>query len=103
LLVLCALLGFFLFAIQPFYQVAVAQYTPPETRGLSYGYTYLAEFGFGAASIAIGGFLIGSFGLVAFFTVLAVFAAVGATLAGVLVVGADRIEFIRSYEQEAAD
>ncbi|MFW6435842.1 MAG: MFS transporter [Halovenus sp.] len=102
LLVLCGLIGFFLFAIQPFYQVAVAQYTPPDTRGLSYGYTYLAEFGFGAASIAIGGFLIGGFGLPAFFAVLATFAVVGASLAGVLLFGADRIEFIRSY-QETAD
>jgi MFS family permease len=103
LLVLCGLIGFFLFAIQPFYQVAVAQYPPPDTRGLSYGYTYLAEFGFGAASIAIGGFLIGGFGLPAFFAVLAAFAVVGATLAAVLVFGADRIAFIRSYEQETAD
>ncbi|MEF8820676.1 MAG: MFS transporter [Halovenus sp.] len=103
LLVLCGLIGFFLFAIQPFYQVAVAQYTPPDTRGLSYGYTYLAEFGFGAASIAIGGYLIGGFGLPAFFTVLAAFAVVGASLGAVLLFGADRIAFIQSYEQETAD
>jgi predicted MFS family arabinose efflux permease len=103
LLGLCALLGFFLFAVQPFYQVAVAQYTPPETRGLSYGYTYLGEFGFGAASIAIGGFLIGGFGLPVFFAALAGFAVVGATLAAVLLFGGDRIAFIRTYDSEAAD
>ncbi len=78
LVVYSALLGFFLFGIQPFYQVAVAVYTPPDTRGLSYGYTYLAEFGFGAASIAIGGFVIGAQGVAAFFGVLAGFAIAGA-------------------------
>ncbi len=46
------------FAIQLFYQNAVAVYTPPDTRGLSYGYTYLGEFGLGAASIAVAGFVL---------------------------------------------
>jgi MFS family permease len=101
--VFCALLGFFLFAIQPFYQVAVAQYTPPETRGLSYGFTYLGEFGFGAASIAIGGFVIGAAGLGAFFAVLAGFALFSASLAALLLFGGDRIAFLESYETEAAD
>ncbi|MFW5974311.1 MAG: MFS transporter [Natrialbaceae archaeon] len=103
LVALCALLGFFLFAIQPFYQVAVAQYTPPDTRGLSYGYTYLAEFGFGAASIAIGGFVLDEFVLGAFFAVLAVFALVGSTLAVVLLVGEKRVAFIERYGSEPAD
>ncbi len=103
LVVLCGLLGFFLFAIQPFYQVAVAQYTPPETRGLSYGYTYLGEFGFGAASIAIGGFVLGGFGLTAFFVVLAVFAVVGASLAAFLLLGQRHIARIERYDAEASD
>lgn len=103
LIVLCGLLGFFLFAIQPFYQVAVAQYTPPETRGLSYGYTYLGEFGFGATSTAIGGYLLGAFSLGVFFAVLAAFALVGAGLAVVLLLGEDRIGFIQRYETEPAD
>jgi MFS family permease len=103
LIVLCGLIGFFLFAIQPFYQVAVAQYTPPDTRGLSYGYTYLAEFGFGAASIAIGGFVLDEFVLSAFFAVLAAFALVGSALAVVLLVGEKRIAFIERYESEPAD
>ena len=101
--VLCVLLGFFLFAIQPFYQVAVAQYTPPETRGLSYGYTYLGEFGFGAASTSIGGFVLGSYTFGVFFAVLAAFALVGAGLSMVLVVGERRVGFIRRYETEPAD
>lgn len=103
LLAVCGLLGFFLFAIQPFYQVAVAQYTPPDTRGLSYGYTYLAEFGFGAASIAIGGAVLGGVGLGAFFVVLAGFALVGGGLAVVLLVGSDRLSFLRPRGAETAD
>jgi len=103
LLVFCALLGFFLFAVQPFYQVAVAQYTPPDTRGLSYGYTYLGEFGFGAMSIAIGGFVIGAVGLGAFFAVLAGFAVISAALSALLLFGGDRIDFLESYETEPAD
>ncbi|MXR50958.1 MFS transporter [Halovenus sp. WSH3] len=101
--VLCGVLGFFLFVIQPFYQVAVAQYTPPDSRGLSYGYTYLAEFGFGAASIAVGGFVLDQFVLGAFFAVLASFALVGSGLAVVLLVGEGRIDFIQRYETEPAD
>jgi MFS family permease len=85
LVALCGLLGFFLFAIQPFYQVAVAVYTPAETRGLSYGYTFLAEFGVGAASVAIGGVLLGSYSLGLFFGVLAGFALAGGALALALV------------------
>jgi MFS family permease len=101
LLVLCGLLGFFLFAIQPFYQVAVALYTPADTRGLSYGYTFLAEFGFGATSVAIGGFVLGEFTLGAFFLVLAGFAVVAGALALLLLAGGDR--FAPEKQPEAAD
>jgi len=99
----CALLGFCLFAIQPFYQVAVALYTPPETRGLSYGFTYLAEFGFGAASIAIGGAMLDRFSLAAFFGVLAGFALAGAALASLLLLGRDRLSLLAHQEQSVTD
>ncbi len=101
LLVLCGLLGFFLFAIQPFYQVAVALYTPADTRGLSYGYTFLAEFGIGAASVAVGGFVLGGYTLAAFFAVLAAFATVAGLLALLLLVGGDR--FTPEKQPETAD
>jgi len=91
LLVLCGLLGFFLFAIQPFYQVAVALYTPADTRGLSYGYTFLAEFGFGATSVAVGGFVLGEYTLGAFFLVLAGFAVVAGLLSALLLADGDRL------------
>lgn len=87
---LCAVLGFFLFAIQPFYQEAVAVHTPANTRGLSYGYTYLGEFGFGAASIAIGGFVLGGFSTATFFVVLAAFAFIGMSLSAGLMVTLNR-------------
>lgn len=85
LVVWAALVGVFLFGIQPFYQEAVAVYTPPEGRGLSYGYTYLGEFGLGAASVAIGGFVLGAYTISAFFLVLAGFAVVGGGLSAFLV------------------
>ncbi|MFC4542991.1 MFS transporter [Halosolutus amylolyticus] len=90
IVVLCGVFGFFLFAIQPFYQNAVAVYTPPDSRGLSYGYTYLGEFGLGSASIAIGGFVLGGFPLSAFFLLIAGFAVAGGLLSLGLVVGLDR-------------
>lgn len=84
LLVLCAVIGFFLFAIQPFYQEAVAVHTPPEGRGLSYGYTYLGEFGLGSASVAVGGIVLGSFELAAFFFMLSTFALAGGFFSALL-------------------
>ncbi len=90
IIALCGVFGFVLFAIQPFYQDAVAVYTPADTRGLSYGYTYLGEFGFGAASIAIGGYVLGGFSLATFFAVIASFALVGTVLSTALAAGLAR-------------
>ncbi|MFC3958668.1 MFS transporter [Halovivax cerinus] len=87
---LSAIFGFTLFAIQPFYQEAVAVYTPPESRGLSYGYTYLGEFGLGAVSIAIGGVVL-DISTPTFLATMAGFAVVGAGLSVVLAVGLDTI------------
>ena len=103
LVAVCGLLGFCLFAVQPFYQVAVAEYTPPATRGLSYGYTYLAEFGFGAASVAIGGVVLGGAGRAGLFLMLAGFALVAAGLATLLLVGGGRLSLLGSGDTEPAD
>ncbi|MDS0299113.1 MFS transporter [Halogeometricum sp. S1BR25-6] len=78
LLAFGAVLGFFLFVIQPFYQATVAEYTPAGTRGLSYGYTYLGVFGVGA----LGGALAGA--ILTYATPTALFV----TLAGIAVAGA---------------
>lgn len=66
------------------HQLGVAVYTPAEGRGLSYGYTYLGEFGLGSGSIAVGGFVLGSYALATFFAMLSAFALVGAGLAALL-------------------
>ncbi|ELY52964.1 MFS transporter [Natronolimnohabitans innermongolicus] len=99
--VLCGVFGFFLFAIQPFYQNAVAVYTPADSRGLSYGYTYLGEFGLGSASIAIGGFVLGGFSLAAFFALIAGFGLAGMVLSAALLAGLDR--FVDSDRPVDAD
>ena len=57
-LIVGALLGFFLFMVQPLFQVTVAEYSPPEARGLAYGFTYLGIFGVGAGGGAIAGILV---------------------------------------------
>lgn len=50
-----AVLGVSLFLVQPMYQVAIAEHTPSDARGVSYGYTYLGVFGIGASGGAIAG------------------------------------------------
>ncbi|OAQ54019.1 sugar transporter [Natrinema mahii] len=81
ILLYCGVLGFALFAIEPFYQEAVAVYTPPDARGLSYGYTYLGMFGLGSLSIALGGYLLDHATTAALFVTLAAIALLGAGIA----------------------
>lgn len=78
------LLGVTLFSIQPLSQATVAYYSPPETRGLSFGYTYLAIFGVGALGAALAGGVLtfGSANLL--FVVLAGLAATGSIVSIVL-------------------
>lgn len=78
LLVASALLGFLLFALQPLYQATIAEYSPPDDRGLSYGYTYLVSFGVGAAGAAISGYLLSIVAAEGTFIALAAFPALGA-------------------------
>ena len=82
LLAVSAVLGFFLFLVQPLYQATVAEYTPPDARGLSYGYTYLAIFGVGALGAALAGALLQVAGPSLLFGVLAGIALLGAGLGG---------------------
>lgn len=80
LLALGATLGCALFVIQPFYQATVADYSPPGTRGLSYGFTYLGVFGVGALGGAVAGVIL-TYGTPAvLFLTLAGFALAGAGL-----------------------
>ncbi len=85
LLGIAALLGFFLFFVQPFYQASVAEYTPPGARGLSYGFTYLGVFGIGALGASIAGAILTYFSAGTLFVVLAGLATVAAGLGAYLV------------------
>jgi len=76
LMALGAVLGIFLFVVQPLYQATVAEYTPAGTRGLSYGFTYLGVFGVGALGGTIAGAILAFADVTALFLTLAVIAAV---------------------------
>jgi MFS family permease len=80
LLVVGAVLGAALFFVQPFYQATVAEYSPPGTRGLSYGFTYLGVFGVGALGGTVAGVILTYATPTALFVTLAGFAAVGSGL-----------------------
>jgi len=86
LMALGAVLGPALFVVQPFYQATVAEYTPPGTRGLSYGYTYLGVFGVGALGGGIAGAILAFANVAALFATLAGVAAVASLLAVALAV-----------------
>jgi MFS family permease len=78
LLLVGSVLGFALFLVQPFYQATIAEYTPAEARGLSYGYTYLGVFGVGALGGALAGFVLTVADPGALFVVLAALAVLAA-------------------------
>jgi len=80
LLVISAVLGFGLFVVQPMYQAAVADYTPSDIRGLSYGYTYFSVFGVGALGAVIAGTILTYFSPPVLFLAVAGFAATGSVL-----------------------
>ncbi|WP_373325162.1 MFS transporter [Halomicrobium urmianum] len=84
LLAFGAVLGVALFGVQPVEQATVAEYTPADTRGLSYGFTYLGVFGVGALGATVAGTALAVAGPPALFGVLAVLAAAAATVGVVL-------------------
>ncbi|CCQ35324.1 major facilitator superfamily transport protein [Natronomonas moolapensis 8.8.11] len=88
LLAASVVLGFTLFSIQPLTQATIAKYSVPGSRGLSFGYTYLAIFGVGALGAAVSGTVLTYTSASVMFLVLAGFAGVAAVLALVLVVWA---------------
>ncbi|MFA9517199.1 MFS transporter [Halopenitus sp. H-Gu1] len=86
LLAIGAALGFALFAMQPLTQATIAAYSPPESRGLSFGFTYLGIFGIGALGATVVGVVL-TYAASEFtvFLVLAGFTLTACTLATVLV------------------
>lgn len=85
LVVASVALGFTLFAMQPLTQATITKYSVPESRGLSFGYTYLAIFGIGALGAAITGTVLTYASVSVMFVVLAGIAATAASFAVVLV------------------
>ncbi|MDZ5810300.1 MFS transporter [Halorubrum sp. AD140] len=71
------LLGVALFTVQPLSQATVAAYSPPDARGLSFGYTYLGIFGVGSLGAALSGTVLTRAGSAELFVVLAGIAAMG--------------------------
>ncbi len=86
LLLVSVALGFALFAMQPLTQATIAKYSPPEHRGLSFGYTYLAIFGIGALGASLAGAALTYGSAAAVFLLLAVFAGSALVLAISLVI-----------------
>ncbi|MFT4946890.1 MAG: MFS family permease [Natronomonas sp.] len=86
LLLASVALGFVLFGIQPLSQATIAKYSPPEHRGLSFGYTYLAIFGIGALGASIVGAALTYGSPAAVFVLLAAFEVVALGLAVSLIV-----------------
>lgn len=74
-------LGVALFTIQPLQQATVASYSSTETRGLSFGYTFLAIFGIGALGAGLAGTVLTYADVGVLFVVLAAIAGSGSVLA----------------------
>ncbi|MFB6156448.1 MAG: MFS transporter [Haloferacaceae archaeon] len=85
LLVAAALLGFLVFMEAPINQEVVSRHVPPAARGLSFGYTYLAVFGVGAAGAAGAGVVLTRASPAALFGALAAVAVLAAVIGVVLV------------------
>lgn len=80
-LLVCGVVGFFLFAFAPIGQSLVAEYVAVDRHGLSYGVVYFGTFGVGAAGAAMAGAALDLGGIPALFGSLA-------ALAGVATLGA---------------
>ncbi|SMO35207.1 MFS transporter [Halorubrum cibi] len=81
-LLVSGLLGVALFTVQPLSQATVAAYSPPGTRGLSFGYTYVGIFGVGSLGAGLAGFVLTVAGTRELFFVLAGIAVCGALASG---------------------
>jgi len=88
LLAVSTALGFALFGLQPLSQATIAKYSPPEYRGLSFGYTYLAIFGIGALGASLAGAALTYGSQTTLFVMLAGFEATALGLAVWLIVRA---------------
>lgn len=90
LLVVAAAFGFLVFLVAPVNQEAISAYTPAALRGLSFGYSYTAIFGLGAAGATLAGIVLERSTPFALFVVLAGVAGLAAVLGVSLLRPADR-------------
>lgn len=86
LLGVCALLGFFAYAVAPVAQTVVARSVDEASHGLSFGFVYLGTFGVGALGALLAGAALDIGGSAALFAGLTVVAVLAAALAGTLAV-----------------
>ena len=89
LLAVSAALGFALFGLQPLSQATIAKYSPPEYRGLSFGFTYLAIFGIGALGASVAGAALTYGSRTTLFAMLAAFESTALVLAVSLLLRSD--------------
>lgn len=86
LLAVCALLGFFAYAVAPVAQTVVARTVDEASHGLSFGFVYLGTFGVGALGALLAGAALDIGGPDALFGVLTAVAVLAAAFAGALAV-----------------
>lgn len=84
LLVVGSVLGFLVFFEAPVNQEVVSRHVPPDARGISFGYVYLAVLGVGAAGAAGAGIVLTRGSPAVLFGLLAAIAVVAAGLGVVL-------------------
>jgi MFS family permease len=81
LLAVTGLLGFLAFMAAPINQEAIAKYSSPSMRGLSFGYTYTAIFGLGAFGATLAGLVLSWWSPHVLFALLAGIATLGVAFA----------------------
>ncbi len=84
LLIICTILGFFIYALAPIMQTLVAEYVTADSHGLSFGYIYFGMFGVGALGAAVAGTTLDYGGIASLFAVLAGLMGLALIVAGVL-------------------
>ncbi len=84
LVAMAAAFIFFNFAAQPIYTALLAEYSPQQALGRSYGLSFFASFGLGSTAATFAGFFADRWGTGAAFIVLAPVAALALVLAAAL-------------------
>lgn len=77
LVAVCLALGFVVYGTAPVYQVVIAEHAAADAHGRSYGFTYLAMFGVGAAGASVAGIVLTHATSAVLFGVLGVVAVTG--------------------------